>query len=207
MTTLTQAAFDRHLDLGCGSAPRNPYRRQEVFGVDIRPLPSDSGVIIKCANLNLEPIPFADNYFGSISAFDYLEHVPRVLVSADGKTTFFPFVRLMSDIWRVLAPGGRFYALTPAFPSPLAFQDPTHVNIITGATHEYFCGENPMGRMYGFEGRFRAIRTGFVVHKDARIAGEPTLRQQLRRLKYSLQGRLSHFLWELEAVKNPAAER
>ena len=169
--------------------------------MDIRPLPTLNGVAFKCANLCLEPIPFPDSYFGSLSAFDYLEHVPRLLTSADGRSTFFPFVRLMSEVWRVLAPGGRFYALTPAYPSPAAFQDPTHVNIITKQTHEYFCGDEPMGTMYGFSGRFRALRAEFVVHKDARIAHELTLREKLRRAKYQHQGRLSHFLWELEAIK------
>lgn len=196
------AAYDRHLDLGCGTVPRNPYGKTELFGVDSRVLPPAPGVIVKCANLSLEPIPFAADYFGSVSAFDFLEHVPRVLVSADGTATFFPFVRLMSEVWRVLAPGGRFYALTPAYPSEAAFQDPTHVNFITGGTHEYFCGATPAGEMYGFEGRYRALRAELVVHKDARIASEPTLRQKLRRVKYSLQGRLSHFLWELEALKD-----
>jgi len=200
--TILKAAYRRHLDLGCGTVPRNPYIKTELFGVDSRALPPVPGVTVKCANLSLEPIPFADDYFGSVSAFDFLEHVPRVLVSVDGTTTFFPFVRLMSDIWRVLAPGGRFYALTPAYPSEAAFQDPTHVNFITGGTHEYFCGATPAGRMYGFEGHYRALRAELVVHKDARIAGELTFRQKLRRVKYSLQGRLSHFLWELEALKD-----
>lgn len=193
----------RHLDLGCGTVPRNPYNRPELFGIDIRQLPPQPGVEFRCANLSLQPIPFPDNHFASVSAFDYLEHVPRVLVDRDGLGTFFPFVRLMSEIWRVLAPGGRFYALTPAYPHEAAFQDPTHVNVITTSTHEYFCGEMPAGAVYGFEGRFRALQAGFVVTKDARIARDKlTPRQRLRRIKYSLQGRLSHVLWELEAIKN-----
>ena len=197
----TKPAYGRHLDLGCGAVARNPYRKPEVFGVDSRPLPAAPGVTVKCANLSLEPIPFPDDHFGSVSAFDFLEHVPRVLVSSDGTTTFFPFVRLMSEVWRVLAPGGLFYALTPTYPHRTAFQDPTHVNFITVETHEYFCGATPAGAMYGFEGRFRALKAELVVHKDARTAGELTLRQRIRRVKYSLQGRLSHFLWVLEAVK------
>ncbi|MBK9624661.1 MAG: hypothetical protein IPO38_08895 [Rhodocyclaceae bacterium] len=27
----------RHLDIGCGSTPRNPYQRTEAHGVDIAP--------------------------------------------------------------------------------------------------------------------------------------------------------------------------
>jgi SAM-dependent methyltransferase len=106
----------RHLDLGCGQIPRNPYNRPELFGIDVRALPPQPGVDLYVANLSLEPIPFPDNYFASVSAFDYLEHVPRLLLTPDGADTIFPFVRLMSEIWRVLAPRGRFYALTPAYP-------------------------------------------------------------------------------------------
>ena len=195
-------AFARHLDLGCGTVPRNPYGKPELYGIDIRPLPNLVDVEFKVANLTLEAIPYPDGFFGSVSAFDYLEHVPRVLLAADGKSTCFPFVRLVSEVWRVLAPGGRFYALTPAFPSPTAFQDPTHVNVITERTHDYFCGREPMAAMYGFTGRFRVLRAEFVVHKDARIAKDRTLRSRLRHLKYAWRGQLSHFLWELEAVKD-----
>jgi len=192
-------ALRRHLDIGCGLHPKNPYERPDLFGVDIRDL-APAGVEYRRVNLTVNPIPFPDNHFASVSAFDYLEHVPRIVVSSDGQGTHFPFVRLMSEIWRVLIPGGRLYALTPAYPRAEAFQDPTHVNVITPATHLYFCGRNPLGAMYGFNGTFNPLRTGFVVNKDA-MSPVLTLRQKLRRFKYSLQGRLSHFLWELEAVK------
>lgn len=191
----------RHLDLGCGASPRNVYGRPELFGIDIRSNPLIDGLVFRQANLSIDPIPFPDNYFGSVSAFDYLEHVPRILATHDGKSTTFPFVCLMSEIWRVLAPNGLLYALTPAYPSPQAFQDPTHVNVITAQTHEYFCGDFPVAAMYGFLGRFKAINTGFVVHKDSRIHAEKTIRKKIRHLKYRLQGRLTHFLWELEAIK------
>lgn len=193
------AALRRHLDIGCGLRPGNPYGRPDLFGVDIRDI-APVGIDYRRVNLTLAPIPFPDNHFGSVSAFDYLEHVPRLIVSSDGQNTLFPFVRLMSEIWRVLTPGGRFFALTPAYPRAEAFQDPTHVNIITPATHLYFCGHQPPGAMYGFDGKFNSLRTGFVVNKDA-VTHTSTLRQKLRWFKYAMQGRLSHFLWELEAVK------
>ena len=109
---------DIHLDLGCGKFPRNPYDRAKLCGVDIRGLVPTEGFDFRPANLALEPIPYGDDVFGSVSAFDFIEHVPRLLASADGTSTFFPFVRLMNEVWRVLAPGGRFYALTPTWPSP-----------------------------------------------------------------------------------------
>jgi hypothetical protein len=116
-----------------------PYEMKNIFGLDIRDLESKDGTVFKKADLNYDKIPFSDNFFDSISAFDYLEHIPRIL---SGKTneTRFPFIEVMNEVWRTLVDGGRFYALTPCYPSLQAFQDPTHVNIITPSTHLYFCG-------------------------------------------------------------------
>jgi len=191
---------DRHLDLGCGTEPRNPYGRSELHGIDIRSRPSDGKIVHAVADLTLQPIPYPDDFFGSLSAFDFLEHVPRLLTVGDTRTVF-PFVRLMDEIWRVLAPGGRLYAITPCFPSQAAFQDPTHVNFISVLTHEYFCGDEPQGRMYGFKGHFLELRTGWVVLKDCAQARPPGFPQRMRWLRRKLKGKLTHFLWEFEAVK------
>ena len=73
-----------------------------------------------------------------VTAFNFVEHVPRCLYTQH--TTIFPFVNLMNEIHRVLKPGGFFYSHTPAFPSLEAFTDPTHLNIITEYTFkDYFC--------------------------------------------------------------------
>jgi len=140
---------DRHLDLGCGGNPRNPYGRLSVFGVDINPAPSEQATIVK-ADAVTGDLPFEDGYFASVSAFDFLEHVPRAAFRTDheGQTkTVFPFIHVMNEIWRVLDHEGRLYALTPAFPHGAAFGDPTHVNFITSGTYKYFCGDQPMGRI------------------------------------------------------------
>jgi SAM-dependent methyltransferase len=164
---------DVHLDLGCGKRPRNPYQRTRVCGVDIRALSSSNDFEFRAANLSIDPIPYPDDAFGSVSAFDFIEHVPRILGSADGRSTAFPFIRLMNEAWRVLAHGGRLYAVTPTYPHAEAFQDPTHVNIITERTHEYFCGDNPLGRMYGFEGHFIVRRAEWVRLQESFIAAPP----------------------------------
>jgi len=212
---------DRHLDLGCGKFPRNPYGRGQLSGVDIRPMPAGIDFDYRVANLVLQPIPYADDTFGSVSAYDFVEHVPRILVTPDGCDTTFPFVQLMQEVWRVLAPGGRFYALTPAFPNAEAFVDPTHVNIITDQTHDYFCGSAPLARMYGFEGRFKVLRAQWVHLADAysAIARSPENRRPANGLKRMARGARSlsrwlrgnthadrkvYFLWELEADKAPS---
>lgn len=189
----------RHLDIGCGAYPRNPFHQDTVFGVDLGFYESD--VEIRQANLAIEPIPFNDNFFDSVSAFDFLEHIPRQTLDYAAGQVRFPFIELMQEVWRVLKPGGQFYALTPAYPAAEAFQDPTHVNIITPVTHSYFCGDDPHAARYGFSGRFQEHRVEFVVNKDAYEA-EDNLGKRLRRLhRRYLKGGLTHLLWVLEARK------
>lgn len=189
----------RHLDLGCGEVPRNPYGREELYGLDIRAGLTAPGVVrIEAANLTVQPIPYQDDFFDSLSAFDFLEHVPRVVVRPDG-TTSFPFIQLMNEIWRVLKPGGRFYASTPAYPHEKAFRDPTHVNVIAAKTWRYFCDPYLEGTMYGFHGRFRKLRQ---VRTWPHGRYEPRgVGAALGRGYHALLGKASHLVWELEAVK------
>jgi SAM-dependent methyltransferase len=140
----------RTLDIGCGPNPKNPYGADEVYGIDIR---STSNSNIHTADLNVEPIPFEDSFFDYVSAFDFIEHVPRILYIPERK---FPFVLLMNEIYRVLKSGGIFHSFTPAFPHAPAWRDPTHVNIITDETFPiYFCEPLNLASMYGFTGSFK----------------------------------------------------
>jgi SAM-dependent methyltransferase len=193
----------RHLDLGCGARPRNPYRRDEIHGIDINPRSEPGGFEIREANLALEPIPYPDSHFHSVSAYDFLEHVPRVLTTADGRATRFPFVELMNEVWRVLQPGGRFYGYTPCYPHPMAFQDPTHVNIVTRDTHRYFTRPDLTARMYGFRGNFSVVRV--LPALSAEHEYEPTEPargyQKFRLMRRRWRNENSHIVWEFEAHK------
>jgi SAM-dependent methyltransferase len=129
------------LDLGCGETIRNPYQALQVIGLDIQD-----------ADLAIEPIPHPDDLFDFVTAYDFLEHIPRLLYVPHRR---YPFVELMSEVWRVMKVGGKFLSSTPAFPHAPAFQDPTHVNIITPLTFaEYFDDEKTWAKMYGFKGKF-----------------------------------------------------
>ena len=139
----------RTLDLGCGASPRNPFNADEIYGIDVKPSQIPNVI---CLDLALERTPYPDNAFTYVTAFDILEHIPRVLYLPSRS---YPFVNLMSEIWRVLAPGGLFLSFTPAVPKLDAFKDPTHVNFITETTFlEYFCEPLLSAGIYGFKGRF-----------------------------------------------------
>lgn len=192
----------RHLDLGCGPVPRNPYGRDELCGVDLSGSTDGSGAIRR-ANLATQPIPFPDDSFESVSAYDFFEHVPRVLPTPDGLGTRFPFVELMNEVWRVLKPGGLLYAQTPVYPSKAAFQDPTHVNIMSVDSHIYFTRPLRLAAMYGFHGDFAARRVQ-LTKPDAKRAYIPPPQGWVERLRLAhriWRGACGHLIWELEALK------
>lgn len=204
MTSPPPAAASRHLDLGCGTKPRNPYRRTELHGVDIRAHHVPGQLEVRQANLAMQPIPYPDNHFASVSAYDFLEHVPRVLPVAGQAATRFPFVELMNEIWRVLQDGGVLYACTPAYPHPAAFRDPTHVNIITRDTHDYFTRPSFTARMYGFVGDFSVIRVlpAQGGEFDYEPLAPPDLMRRYRLRRRERRGENSHLVWEFRAHKS-----
>lgn len=194
-----------HLDLGCGGRPRNPYGYERLYGLDIR-LPDEKpeNVELKTANLSIDKIPYPDNYFDAISAFDFIEHIPRVLNGGEYGTRF-PFIELMNEIWRVLRHEGVFYALTPGYPSKEAFIDPTHVNFITEATHTYFCQGRCYGKNYGFTGLFKAKRVEWVyprLHYSVSDNFAVKFKTLFKKIKLKPQ---THILWELQAIKHDSS--
>ena len=141
------------LDLGCGSTPRNPFFADELFGVDVR---EGLGPNIRAADLVIGPIPYEDEAFDYLTAFDFIEHVPRVVYAPQRRNAF---VELMNEAYRILKPGGYFMSSTPAYPHAEAFWDPTHVNVITEQTIPlYFSDQNRWAAIYGYTGAFRIVR-------------------------------------------------
>ncbi|MCW2236185.1 methyltransferase domain-containing protein [Azospirillum canadense] len=142
----------RSLDLGCGPHPKNPFSADELFGIDVMQHASPN---IRTADLAVEAIPFDSDSFDYVTAFDVIEHIPRVVYLPARRNSF---IALMDEIHRVLKVGGLFFAQTPAYPHAEAFQDPTHVNIITENTFPlYFDDRHRWASSYGFKGAFKVL--------------------------------------------------
>jgi len=118
----------KHMDIGCGSNPRNLYNCDQLYGIDIieevslnsKIVPSDIHAyygrqVVKGrenfhyiqGNAVLNPSPFDDNSFDSISAYDFIEHIPK-LVSDNKNNIRFPVIHFMNEAYRVLKPNGVF---------------------------------------------------------------------------------------------------
>jgi SAM-dependent methyltransferase len=155
------------LDLGCGASPQNPFDAAEVYGIDIHE--SADGRIRK-ADLIRDPIPFGDDMFDYMTAYNFLEHVPRIVYCPERR---FAFVELMNEIWRTLKPGGLLFSETPIYPYSPVYRDPTHINMMTEETFPiYFSNPVRFAKNYGFHGAFE------VLHQFVR---EPCLMSVLRK--------------------------
>jgi len=152
--------YSKSLDLGCGNFPRNPFGAHAIYGIDVADTTSRNTLK---ADLSIEGIPFPDNTFDFCTAYDFLEHIPRLAWPQGVKRL--SFIELFNEIHRVLVPGGLFLYLFPAYPASEAFQDPTHVNFLTESTvPDYFCrpGLCASQYMYGFNSEFSLLSQAWI---------------------------------------------
>ena len=78
-------------------------------------------------DLNKLPLPFEDNEFDEIHAYDVLEHLGH-------QGDYESFFNFFNDLWRILKPNGKLFALVPHWNSLWAWGDPGHVRVINGGT-------------------------------------------------------------------------
>lgn len=141
-----------HVDMGCGRSPRNPFNADVLIGIDILNIEKVHIRHFRYQKIEIGGnLPLESNSIDSMSGFDFIEHLGRG-PSLESNL----FIRFMNEAFRVLKPSGVLLLVTPAFPSPAAFQDPTHLNYITIDTVRYFVGRNAgvLNKDYGFEGNF-----------------------------------------------------
>jgi len=190
----------KHLDIGCGSKPRNPFNYDELYGIDIIAQSTDNFNYTK-SNVVLDPLPFNDSTFDSISAYDFLEHIPRFAVI--NNQAQFPFINFMNEVYRVLKSDGIFYAITPCYPRAEAFVDPTHINFISRKTHTYFTIPNPGALVYGFNGKFDIIKVKRIKFSQGVDKNYSWIVKLIKNIVYTIYyTKKSHILWELKVVKN-----
>lgn len=75
-------------------------------------------------DLNRIPLPFADDAFDELHAYEVLEHT-----GTQGDWRF--FFAQFAEFWRILKPGGYFCATCPMWDSPWAWSDPGHTRLIS----------------------------------------------------------------------------
>lgn len=73
------------------------------------------------------PLPFEDESFEEIHAYEVLEHIGR---QGDWRL----FFRQFGEFHRILKPGGRFFGVVPVWDSEWAWGDPGHTRIINSGT-------------------------------------------------------------------------
>lgn len=126
-------------DLGSGGNPRT-REGYEGYGVDVY---ETSNKKVRIADLAIDAIPFDNDSFELVTAFDVLEHISPILYM--GRERRSCMIELFNEIYRVLKPGGRFFHQTPGYHpnenSQAVWQDPTHVYVWTPVTSNYFSGD------------------------------------------------------------------
>lgn len=116
------------LNLGCGQKIQrinlqgeiDDWAGKDVIHVDNNEHHKPDYIV----DLTQHPLPFDDNEFDEIHAYDVLEHLAD---QGDYKFFFNEF----SEYWRILKPGGYFCAIVPAYPGKWAWGDPSHRRVIT----------------------------------------------------------------------------
>lgn len=113
--------------LGCGNTrkkqivwPGQPQEWTSLVTLDIDP---HAGADV-LHDLNDLPLPFAEDTFDEIHAYEVLEHFGR---QGDWKA----FLAFFQEAWRVAKPGALFCASVPMWNSEWAWGDPGHTRVIT----------------------------------------------------------------------------
>jgi len=126
------------LNFGCGN------KRLEGFtGVDKISTPA----VDISHDLDVFPYPFPSNCAEEILLDNVLEHLDDV-------------IKIMTEIYRLAAPGASIKIRVPYFKSNSAFTDPTHKHFFSETSFKYFTADNPLN--FYSSARFEIVKTELI---------------------------------------------
>lgn len=110
----------RELLIGCGNSRAKKLSFDSADWTNLTTMDHDPHCGADVVHdLDLTPWPLADNTFGECHAYCVLEHL-------GSQGDYRSFFGLFSEIYRVLEPGGHFYAIVPSLQSRWLWGDPSH---------------------------------------------------------------------------------
>ncbi len=167
------------LNLGCGEKKLAGF-----VGVD-RIKTSATDII---HDLDVFPYPFADGTIEEIEMDNVLEHLVDV-------------VKVMEEIYRILAPGAVIRIKVPYFKSNSAYTDPTHRHFFTETSFKYF---QPGHSLHFYtSANFEILKTEMICHTEHRDAKHffRNLIPFKKLFNYFLTNIYDELLFELKCLK------
>lgn len=171
----------KQLDIGVGGANRIE-EGYEGYGVDIHPQERPWLKENKAADLAVQPFPYEDNMFDLCTAYDVLEHIPKMLYVMNydrvgayehGETTHRRncMIELFNEVYRVLKDGGQFYFVVPKGGTNQYMADPTHVTEWVEDSVNYYSGDY-FGHhdTYGHTSKFKKVSVEVDPQHDWRMS-------------------------------------
>lgn len=126
----------KELLIGCGSRKtkimclKGKKEFTNLIRLDINPKHNPDIV----HDLTVHPLPFFDNEFDEIHAYEVLEHL-----AYQGDYKF--FFKEFSEYWRILKPKGLFIATVPSIKNRWCWGDPSHKRVIMRETLTFLSQE------------------------------------------------------------------
>lgn len=124
--------------IGCGNSRDKKITFPEIpaeWSKDLITLDSDPTTHPNIVHdLNILPLPFDDDKFDEIHAYEVLEHTGQ---QGDWRFFFDQF----AEFWRILKPGGYLIGSCPMWDSQWAWGDPGHTRVITSGSLTFLSQE------------------------------------------------------------------